>query len=556
MRKKIFLNMCLTALITVLLATVLTTVVYYSDFAGHMEDEVRETADSIKPAVEQLGAGYLESLKNPKNRLTLIDGDGTVLYDSQADAAAMENHGDREEVREALASGAGEVTRMSDTIDEKTYYYAVKLTDGQVLRIASTTDTVFAALFSVLPWIVGSALLAVAVTALLSSYLTKRIVAPINQLDLEHPEENLTYDEISPLLTKISKQNQAIAAQMRSLKEKQEEFTAITENMSEGFLVLDHHTDILSYNTSALRLLGCPDASADGRESALTLNRSSSFRSVVDGALSGKRSQQLLRENGRCCQVLGNPVLRDGEVVGAVVVILDITEREERENLRREFTANVSHELKTPLTSISGFAEIMQNGMVKPADVPRFAGNIYTESQRLISLVDDIMRLSRLDEEDVQLPSEDLDLLALAQDVARRLEPAAKEQGLTMAVQGSGSIRGVRSIVDEMVYNLCDNAVKYNRKGGSVTITVTEGPREVSLSVADTGIGIPAADRERVFERFYRVDKSHSKEIGGTGLGLSIVKHGAAFHNAQVRLESQEGKGTTVTLTFPRRYRV
>ena len=556
MREKIFLNMCLTALITVLLATVLTTVVYYSDFAGHMEDEVRETADSIKPAVEQLGAGYLESLKNPKNRLTLIDGDGTVLYDSQADAAAMENHGDREEVREALASGAGEVTRMSDTIDEKTYYYAVKLTDGQVLRIASTTDTVFAALFSVLPWIVGSALLAVAVTALLSSYLTKRIVAPINQLDLEHPEENLTYDEISPLLTKISKQNQAIAAQMRSLKEKQEEFTAITENMSEGFLVLDHHTDILSYNTSALRLLGCPDASADGRESALTLNRSASFRSVVDGALSGKRSQQLLRENGRCCQVLGNPVLRDGEVVGAVVVILDITEREERENLRREFTANVSHELKTPLTSISGFAEIMQNGMVKPADVPRFAGNIYTESQRLISLVDDIMRLSRLDEEDVQLPSEDLDLLALAQDVARRLEPAAKEQGLTVAVRGSGSIRGVRSIVDEMVYNLCDNAVKYNRKGGSVTITVTEGPREVTLSVADTGIGIPAADRERVFERFYRVDKSHSKEIGGTGLGLSIVKHGAAFHNAQVRLESQEGKGTTVTLTFPRRYRV
>ena len=556
MRKKIFLNMCLTALITVLLATVLTTVVYYSDFAGHMEDEVRETADSIKPAVEQLGAGYLESLKNPKNRLTLIEGDGTVLYDSQADAAAMENHGDREEVREALASGAGEVTRMSDTIDEKTYYYAVKLTDGQVLRIASTTDTVFAALISVLPWVVGSGLLAVAVTALLSSYLTKRIVAPINQLDLEHPEENLTYDEISPLLTKISKQNQAIAAQMRSLKEKQEEFTAITENMSEGFLVLDHHTDILSYNTSALRLLGCPDAQAGGREGALTLDRSASFRSVVVGALSGKRSQPLLRENGRCCQVLGNPVLRDGEVVGAVVVILDITEREERENLRREFTANVSHELKTPLTSISGFAEIMQNGMVKPADVPRFAGNIYTESQRLISLVDDIMRLSRLDEEDVQLPSEDLDLLALAQDVARRLEPAAKEQGLTMAVQGSGSIRGVRSIVDEMVYNLCDNAVKYNRKGGSVTVTVAEGPRDVTLSVADTGIGIPAADRERVFERFYRVDKSHSKEIGGTGLGLSIVKHGAAFHNAQVRLESQEGKGTTVTLTFPRRYRV
>ena len=556
MRQKIFRNMCLTALATVVVCALLTTLVYYADFEGHMEDEVREEAAALRPAVEELGADYLEDLAFSKNRLTLIDEDGTVLFDNQADPATMENHLDRPEVADALEHGAGEETRMSDTLSEQTFYYAVRLGSGQVLRMAVTTDTIFAAMLGILPWLIASALAAVAVTALLSNYLTKKIVAPINRLDLDHPDDNSCYEELSPLLTKISKQNQAIARQMESLREKQEEFTAITENMSEGFLVLDHHTDILSYNTSALRLLGCPDAQAGGRESALTLNRSASFRSVVDGALSGKRSQQLLRENGRCCQVLGNPVLRDGEVVGAVVVILDITEREERENLRREFTANVSHELKTPLTSISGFAEIMQNGMVKPADVPRFAGNIYTESQRLISLVDDIMRLSRLDEEDVQLPSEDLDLLALAQDVARRLEPAAKEQGLTMAVQGSGSIRGVRSIVDEMVYNLCDNAVKYNRKGGSVTITVTEGPREVSLSVADTGIGIPAADRERVFERFYRVDKSHSKEIGGTGLGLSIVKHGAAFHNAQVRLESQEGKGTTVTLTFPRRYRV
>ena len=556
MRKKIFFNMCLTALCTVLLASLLVTLAYYGDFESRMKEEVRETADSIKPAVEQLGPEYLASIRTPKNRLTLIDQGGAVLFDSQADASSMENHAGREEVQQAFSNGSGEVTRMSDTIDKQTYYYAVKLATGQVLRIAATTDTAFAALLGILPWILGSALLAVAVTALLSSYLTRRIVAPINQLDLDSPEDNISYDEISPLLTKISKQNQAIAAQMRSLKEKQEEFTAITENMSEGFLVLDHHTDILSYNTSALRLLGCPDAQADGHESALTLNRSAGFRSVVDGSLSGRRSEQILRENGRCCQVLGNPVLRDGEVVGAVVVILDITEREDRENLRREFTANVSHELKTPLTSISGFAEIMKNGMVKPEDVPRFAGNIYTESQRLISLVDDIMRLSRLDEEDVQLPSEDIDLAELARDVLHRLEPAAKGHGLSLAVEGSGSIRGVRSIVDEMVYNLCDNAVKYNRKGGSVTVSVKENLHSVSLAVADTGIGIPAADRDRVFERFYRVDKSHSKEIGGTGLGLSIVKHGAAFHNAQVRLDSQESKGTTVTLTFPHKARV
>ena len=548
--------MCLLALVTILLSSLLATFVYYGSSDSRMKAEVREETQFVRQAVELSGQEYLDTVANTSNRITLIDTDGTVLFDNQADPATMENHANRQEVQRASTTGAGESTRMSGTLSEQTYYYAVRLENGQVLRVAAQTDTVFAAVFSVLPWIIGAAVVVAVLTVLFSNFLTKKIVSPINRLDLDHPADNDVYDELSPLLGKINHQNEVIAQQMRSLREKQEEFTSITENMSEGFLVLDSNTDILSYNTSVLRLLGADSAPAENHGSALALNRSAGFRSAVDGALAGRRSEQLLRQNGRCCQVMANPVLRDGEVEGAVVVVLDITEQEERENLRREFTANVSHELKTPLTSISGFAEIMQNGMVKPADVPRFAGNIYTESQRLISLVDDIMRLSRLDEEDVQLPSEDLDLLALAQDVARRLEPAAKEQGLTMTVQGSGSIRGVRSIVDEMVYNLCDNAVKYNRKGGSVTITVTEGSRDVTLSVADTGIGIPAADRERVFERFYRVDKSHSKEIGGTGLGLSIVKHGAAFHNAQVRLESQEGKGTTVTLTFPRRYRV
>ena len=322
--------------------------------------------------------------------------------------------------------------------------------------------------------------------------------------------------------------------------------------MSEGFLVLDHNTDILSYNTSALRLLGVEDAPADTHTSALALNRSAGFRSAVDGALSGTRSEQLLRQNGRCCQVMANPVWRDGEVEGAVVVILDITEQEERENLRREFTANVSHELKTPLTSISGFAEIIQNGIVKPEDIPRFAGNIYVESQRLITLVDDILNLSRLDEADVQLEREQFDLTALARDVAGRLKPAAKKNGVVIIVIGDkAEINGVKSIVDEMIYNLCENAVKYNRKNGRVTLTVSQEPAGTALTVTDTGIGIPKADVDRVFERFYRVDKSHSKEIGGTGLGLSIVKHGAAFHNAKVSLNSTEGEGTTVRLVFP-----
>ncbi len=552
MQKKIFKNMCLLALVAVVLSSLLIALVYYASFDNRMKNEVREETQFVRNAVELSGEEYLQTVAGTPNRITLIDGDGTVLYDNQAEAASMENHGDREEVREALTGGAGEATRMSGTLSEQTFYYAVKLQNGQVLRVAAETDSVFAALLSILPWIIGVALVAALVTVIFSRFLTKNIVVPINSLDLDHPSENTAYDELAPLLSKIHRQNEVIAQQIRSLREKQEEFTSITENMSEGFLVLDHNTDILSYNTSALRLLGVEDAPADTHTSALALNRSAGFRSAVDGALSGTRSEQLLRQNGRCCQVMANPVWRDGEVEGAVVVILDITEQEERENLRREFTANVSHELKTPLTSISGFAEIIQNGIVKPEDIPRFAGNIYVESQRLITLVDDILNLSRLDEADVQLEREQFDLTALARDVAGRLKPAAKKNGVVITVIGDkAEINGVKSIVDEMIYNLCENAVKYNRKNGRVTLTVSQEPAGTALTVTDTGIGIPKADVDRVFERFYRVDKRHSKEIGGTGLGLSIVKHGAAFHNAKVSLNSTEGEGTTVRLVFP-----
>ena len=552
MRKKIFKNMCLLALVTILLSSLLVTVVYYVSSDSRMKTEVREEARFLRGAVELSGEEYLETVESTPNRITLIDADGTVLFDNQADSSAMENHANRQEIQQASVSGAGEVTRMSDTLSEQTFYYAVKLQNGQILRIAAQTDTVFAAVLDVLPWIIGVAVLVAVITVIFSNFLTKKIVAPINQLDLDHPADNEIYDELSPLLGKINRQNEVIAQQMRSLKEKQEEFTSITENMSEGFLVLDSNTDILSYNTSALRLLGADAAPAESHESALALNRSAGFRSAVDAALSGTRSEQLVRQGGRCCQVMANPVLRDGEVEGAVVVILDITEREERENLRREFTANVSHELKTPLTSISGFAEIIQNGIVKPEDIPRFAGNIYVESQRLISLVDDILNLSRLDEADVQLEREEFDLSELARDVANRLKPAAKKNGVVITTFGDKSmINGVKSIVDEMVYNLVDNAVKYNKHNGRVTVAVEKLPEGTSLMVSDTGIGIPQADMDRVFERFYRVDKSHSKEIGGTGLGLSIVKHGAAFHNAKVSLQSTEGEGTTVRLLFP-----
>ena len=552
MRKKIFKNMCLLALVTILLSSLLVTIVYYANSDARMKSEVREETRFVRGAVELSGQDYLATVENTANRITLIDTDGTVLYDNQADPATMENHSDREEFQEASTAGAGEATRISDTIAEQTFYYAVKLQNGQVLRVAATTDSVFAAVLAVLPWIFGVAVLVAVCTVLFSNFLTKKIVAPINRLDLDHPADNEIYDELSPLLGKISRQNEVIAQQMKSLREKQEEFTSITENMSEGFLVLDNNTDILSYNTSALRLLGAEAVPAESHVSALALNRSAGFRSAVDGALAGKRSEQLVRQGGRCCQVMANPVLRDGEVEGAVVVILDITEREERENLRREFTANVSHELKTPLTSISGFAEIIKNGIVKPEDIPRFAGNIYEESQRLVTLVDDILNLSRLDEADVQLEREDFDLSSLARDVAGRLKASAKKNGVVITVIGDkAEINGVKSIVDEMVFNLVDNAVKYNKQNGRVTVTVDSSSDGTALTVTDTGIGIPQADVDRVFERFYRVDKSHSKEIGGTGLGLSIVKHGAAFHNAKVSLQSTEGEGTTVRLVFP-----
>ena len=552
MRKKIFKNMCLLALVTILLSSLLVTIVYYANSDARMKSEVREETRFVRGAVELSGQDYLATVENTANRITLIDTDGTVLYDNQADPATMENHSDREEFQEASTAGAGEATRISDTIAEQTFYYAVKLQNGQVLRVAATTDSVFAAVLAVLPWILGVEVLVAVCTVLFSNFLTKKIVAPINRLDLDHPADNEIYDELSPLLGKISRQNEVIAQQIKSLREKQEEFTSITENMSEGFLVLDNNTDILSYNTSALRLLGAEAVPAESHVSALALNRSAGFRSAVDGALAGKRSEQLVRQGGRCCQVMANPVLRDGEVEGAVVVILDITEREERENLRREFTANVSHELKTPLTSISGFAEIIKNGIVKPEDIPRFAGNIYEESQRLVTLVDDILNLSRLDEADVQLEREDFDLSSLARDVASRLKASAKKNGVVITVIGDkAEINGVKSIVDEMVFNLVDNAVKYNKQNGRVTVTVDSSSDGTALTVTDTGIGIPQADVDRVFERFYRVDKSHSKEIGGTGLGLSIVKHGAAFHNAKVSLQSTEGEGTTVRLVFP-----
>ena len=550
MTAKLFRTSMAVAVSVMVLSIALFMGMLYQYFSDQMMTELESETWLVSRGVELDGMDYLNGL-HTTSRVTWVAADGTVLYDNEADASTMENHADREEIREALTSETGTAQRFSSTLSEQTLYVTQRLSDGTVIRLASAQKTVGLLLISMIQPILIILVLSLLLSAVLASRLSKGLIKPILSLDLEHPEDCETYDELTPLLSRLKRQNDTIQQQMDLLKQRQTEFAALTDNMSEGFLLLDRQGHVLSHNSGALRLLGVEEP--EGEVNVLVLNREEPFRQAVDEALAGRRSQQLLHLNGRYCRLLANPVLADGKPAGAVLVLLDVTEQEQREELRREFTANVSHELKTPLTSISGIAEIMQSGMVKPEDVQGFAGDIYQEAQRLIALVEDIIRLSRLDEGAESLERVPVNLLSLAQDVARRLDSAAQKAGVTLKVMGrSVEIPGVPSVLDEMVYNLCDNAIKYNRSGGTVNVTVApaaDGAAEIS--VEDTGIGIPMEDPSRVFERFYRVDKSHSKEIGGTGLGLSIVKHGAALHSAQIHLESQVGKGTSVQLLFP-----
>ena len=550
MTAKLFRTSMAVAVSVMVLSIALFMGMLYQYFSDQMMAELESETWLVSRGVELDGMDYLNGL-HTTSRVTWVAADGTVLYDNEADASTMENHADREEIREALTSETGTAQRFSSTLSEQTLYVTQRLSDGTVIRLASAQKTVGLLLISMIQPILIILLLSLLLSAALASRLSKGLIRPILSLDLEHPEDCETYDELTPLLSRLKRQNDTIQQQMNLLKQRQTEFAALTDNMSEGFLLLDRQGHVLSHNSGALRLLGVEEP--EGEVNVLVLNREEPFRQAVDEALSGKRSQQMLHLNGRYCKLLANPVLADGKPAGAVLVLLDVTEQEQRDELRREFTANVSHELKTPLTSISGIAEIMQSGMVKPEDIQSFAGDIYQEAQRLIALVEDIIRLSRLDEGAESLEREPVNLLSIAQDVARRLDSAAQKAGVTLKVMGlSVEVRGIPSVLDEMVYNLCDNAIKYNHPGGTVNVTVAptdDGSAEVT--VEDTGIGIPVEDQSRVFERFYRVDKSHSKEIGGTGLGLSIVKHGASLHGAQIHMDSQVGRGTSVQLLFP-----
>lgn len=549
MTKKIFRSMLLVCMAVLIAAIAGVMGVLYHYFSENIHNNLKSEAMYLAVAVENVGVEYLNKIPNQTERITLIGEDGTVLYDNMADVAAMENHLDRVEFQEALRNGYGEASRYSGTMSERTMYYAVRLENNQVLRIANTHYTVFTLMGGMIFPIVLILFGMLILSAVISSRVSRRIVEPMNQLDLEHPDQGKIYDELIPFVTKISRQKRTIKRQLTDAKKQQEEFSVITENMQEGFLVIDSDTEVLSFNKSALKLLHA-DYFAP-KQSVLTLNRSKEFCEVVETVLKGNHTETVLELGQKRCQLIANPVWEKEIVKGAIFVIIDVTEKIDRENLRREFTANVSHELKTPLTSISGYAEIIQNGFVRPEDVAKFAGKIFEESQRLIALVNDIIRISQLDEEKMPYEKEEIDLYEAARDTIQHLEDAARQRGISIKLGGNHeTVLTVRTILQEVLYNLCDNAIKYNKENGLIKVTVRKEENEIKVTVKDTGIGIPQEDQERVFERFYRVDKSHSKEIGGTGLGLSIVKHGAASMGASISLESVLGEGTAITLSF------
>lgn len=553
MTRKIFQSMIAVVVSVLLLSLALITGVLYEHFESAMLDQMRTTASFVEQGVKEDGMKYLDEMSSSQCRITWIEADGTVKFDNRSDPSTMENHADRAEVKEALENESGTSIRRSSTLSEHTLYYAKRMQDGTVLRLAMSQRSVLFLMGGMISPVVFIFLAACALAGVLSYRVSKKIVKPLGSIDLQHPEQVETYDELSPFLQRIAAQNREIRSQMEEIRKQQQEFSMITENMSEGLFVVDRNYQILSYNRSAVRIFGMAPESVP--ENLLAVNRSEGFRSVVDSALKGRHAQENLELDGRVYQIIASPVCQQEDaldLVGAVILTLDVTEKEAQEQYRREFTANVSHELKTPLTSISGIAEIIWNGIVRPEDIPHFAGKIYDESQRLITLIGDIIKLSRLDENQVPMERESVDLLETARDVVQQLASVARKNGVTLVTNGShGVVNGVRQVLGEMVYNLCENAVKYNRPGGRVWVDVRQAADHVELCVKDTGIGIPAAEQGRIFERFYRVDKSHSKAVGGTGLGLSIVKHGAALHHAAIHVDSEPGEGTAITLTFP-----
>ena len=549
MTRKIFRSIVLVAG-TVLLASLLLILGYlYDFFGGVQETQLKDELTLASAAVESTGGDYLAQLSSDRFRLTWIAADGSVLYDTQADASSMESHADREEVQQALKTGEGESTRYSATLLQKTLYYARRLGDGTVLRISVSRATAGLLILGVLQPMLLVLAAALILSGVLARRLSKRIVDPLNRLDLDHPLHSGSYEELAPLLGRINQQHREISSQLRTLRRKTDEFDQITGSMKEGLVLLDNAGVVLSINPAAQKLYGVSRASVG--QDFLTVDRGRDMSRAIADAVKNGHSEVRSERGGRAYQFDLSRIESGGETVGAVLLAFDVTDQEYAERNRREFTANVSHELKTPLQGIIGSAELIGSGMVKPEDLPRFVGHIHDEASRLVTLIDDIIRLSQLDEGG-ELPTEEVDLLALSRETAESLRPAAEKKHVTLEVSGeSAPVMGVRRLLYEIVYNLCDNAIKYNVEGGSVRVETVCGPETVQLTVSDTGIGIAPDQQERVFERFYRVDKSHSKASGGTGLGLSIVKHAVQLHRGTIALQSEPGKGTCIRVCFP-----
>jgi len=548
MSKKIFRSIIGVAMVVLFASLFMASGFLYDYFNRSQVAQLKAELDLIAANVDKAGTEYFDSFDSSVFRFTLVSADGEVLYDSHATAEDMENHLEREEVAEALKNGSGSSARYSFTLTERTFYEATRLDNGNVLRVSVSQVTVGALILGMLPAICAIILISVVVAMLLSHKMARSIVKPLNELDLENPADNDAYEELTPILSKLNKQHKQIARQMQELRQKSDEFEQITASMKEGLVLLDKNGTVISINAAAKKLF-LSDEAAVGRD-FLALDRSGDMRRAIEKALEGKRAEFRAEREGNEFQFVINRTESDGKVVGVVILCFDVTETAFAERNRKEFTANVSHELKTPLQSIIGSAELLENDLVKPEDTKRFVGNIKNEASRLVSLINDIIRLSQLDE-DSEPATESVDLYGVAGEVVEVLSISASKKQVELRLNGEPCVmNGIRRYLYEIIYNLCDNAVRYNKEGGTVTIDLKNNDGNIILSVSDTGIGIPAEHHSRIFERFYRVDKSHSKETGGTGLGLSIVKHAVAYHGGTIKLDSKVGEGTTITVEF------
>lgn len=548
MTNKIFRSIVSVAMVVLVASLFIASSFLYDYFNRSQVNQLKEELSLVAENVDKVGSEYFDNFDSSIFRFTLVSSDGSVLYDSQAKAGEMENHLEREEISEALKDGSGSSARYSSTLTERTFYEATRLENGNVLRISVSQITVGALILGMLPAICAIILISVVVALIMSHKMATAIVKPLNKLDLENPTEIETYEELTPILTKINKQHKQITRQMQDLRRMSDEFEQITNSMNEGLVLLDDKGTTLSINAAAKKLFGV-DSDVVGRN-FLTVDRSADMRHAIEKALKGKHGEFREERNGNEYQFVVNRTESEGKTVGVVILCFDVTETAFAERNRKEFTANVSHELKTPLQSIIGSAELLENGLVKPEDTERFVGNIKKEASRLVTLINDIIRLSQLDE-DSEPATESVDLYELSKEVIEVLSVSAAKRQVNLELKGESCIiKGIRRYLYEIIYNLCDNAIRYNKENGKVIIDVSQKDGNTVLSVADTGIGIPAEHQSRIFERFYRVDKSHSKETGGTGLGLSIVKHAVGYHDGTIKLDSKVNEGTVITVTF------